>query len=229
LKEHNLTDRQQVNHKKYWDYYVSGVEGLFFAAAQAYHNRFCNSKNWKDVTFTLFCKGLKRDHFLGKVTIPVQQTPLIECGIQGCKGKLKFSISWRSLPSTSRLKGSWRIFIESAKNLPDRHLASISNPFCLITAVSDDDTHLNQITSTQANTFNPVWNECFDLPVTATPDALKLAFENCSSGLGSGDLHSLFYSRLESSGEIHCSKKTREWTECLQCTCLPISDLIGTS
>jgi len=101
-------------------------------------------------------------------TITVTENPV------GNKPCIKLDISWRSAPDKSRLKGSWRITIDQARNLPIKDMIS-SDPYCLVTASSkgpDGDTGyliFEQKTSVVTNNLNPVWAETLEVPSIRCP------------------------------------------------------------
>jgi C2 domain len=80
---------------------------------------------------------------------------------------LHCNISWRDFPAESRLRGSWKIVIEKATDLPIRDVKKrSSDPYCIVSAI-DRDGHIQfvQQTCVKIDTLNPTWNETFDVPV----------------------------------------------------------------
>ena len=134
---------------------------------------------------------------MGTATVAVEDTDDSEIKLCNNKGKesdatITYSLHWRSCPSGSRLKGTWRVGIKSAKNLPNMDEQSVSDPYCCVKATSADGRHcFEQVTRVIQNDLNPVWDATLDLPIASDADALKKALEGGKSGLGEGDLYAL--------------------------------------
>lgn len=230
-KEQHLSADEQQNRKKFWGYYKGGIEHLAWVAAQTYLHRFGNCSTWKEVTLTVYdFDAMTKDDSMGSVSVPVKETPLTQMKLHGSEATLSFSIHWRACPTGSRLKGTWRVFIEKAEKLPNKDTVTLSDPYCMITAISTDDNHrFEQVSTVVPNDLNPVWRETLDLPVAALEDALETALEEGKSGLGSGDLHgmmsrgrgksssSVLYGSLSLSSSRNISSSGfSEWSERLQ-------------
>jgi hypothetical protein len=167
-----LTLEEQNDRERFWAYYKDAIHTLSFNAAFFYCSRFSVSY-WDEVTVCVFdYDALTSDDFIGEVTLPLQTTKMATYQLKGphdryC-GSLCLSLSW-SEAACSRLKGTWKVHIDNATNLPAMNLASsLSDPYCLVIGKSNVSfLEFRQITSVKANTLDPVWDEIIEIPVAA--------------------------------------------------------------
>ena len=196
-KQHQTAEEQQ-DRAKFWGYYKGGVERLGWVAANAYMHRFGNAVAWKAVTLGIYdFDAMSKDDFMAKAVVPVEETEETTISLSkmggGDAGTLTYSMHWRPCPAGSRLKGTWRVCIKSAKDLPNTDEISVSDPYCCIQAASADGRHsLEAVTRILPNELSPVWEETIDLPIAANADALVEALQGSKTGLGDGDLSQLF-------------------------------------
>jgi hypothetical protein len=94
-------------------------------------------------------------------------------------GSIDAAVSWWKSPSSSRLKGAWRIRIIKGAGLKIKdNLTNSSDPYCVVTASSVAGApaalKFKQITSVQIQTLNPQWGgedgngETIDVPVSGS-------------------------------------------------------------
>mmetsp|Transcript_11591 Transcript_11591/g.23814 ORF Transcript_11591/g.23814 Transcript_11591/m.23814 type:complete len:808 (-) Transcript_11591:58-2481(-) len=194
-KMQHMTAEEQKDRATFWGYYKGGIERLGWTSARTYLHRFGNADQWKEVTLTIYdFDAMSKDDYMGSVVVPVEETDVTEVKLGNNKGRetdatLTYSLHYRPLPSGSRLKGTWRVVIKSAKNLPNMDDQSVSDPYCVVKALSADGQHcFEQVTRVIHNDLNPVWEETLDLPLAADADALKKALEAGKAGLSEGNL-----------------------------------------
>jgi len=194
----SMSAKEQQDRQEFWNYYKGGMERLAWVAARTYLHRFANADGWKEITLTIYdFDAMSKDDFMGTATVAVEDTDLSEIKLSNKKGKLSdatitYCLHWRPCPSGSRLKGTWRVGIKSAKNLPNMDDQSVSDPYCCVKATSVDGKHcFEQVTRVIQNDLNPVWDATLDLPIASDADALKKALEDGKAGLGEGDLYAL--------------------------------------
>ena len=126
---------------------------------------------------------------MGSITVPVAETATTEIKLTNNKGKetaasITYSMHYRPCPEGSRLKGTWRVEIKSAKNLPNMDEKSVSDPYCVVRAQSVDGKHIfEQVTRVIHNDLNPFWEETLDLPLASSSDALVKALEAGKPGV----------------------------------------------
>jgi len=197
-KMQTMPAKEQQDRQEFWNYYKGGMERLAWVAARTYLHRFANADEWKEITLTIYdFDAMSKDDFMGTATVAVEDTDVSEIKLSNTKGKesdatIAYSLHWRPCPTGSRLKGTWRVGIKSAKNLPNMDQDSVSDPYCCIKATSTDGKHcFEQVTRVIPNDLNPVWDATLDLPIASDGDALKKALEDGKSGLGEGDLCAL--------------------------------------
>jgi len=186
-----LSAAEQSDRKKFWDYYMCGIDELSHNATKKYNNQFSNSDGWDEVTVRVmdYDSG-NDDDFMGEVTLPLPKIPLettwseefvlrnkgkpFERGKRKngkSRGSIKLDISWCEAPKTSsRIKGSWHITIDRASNLRIKDIIS-SDPYCLVIARSKSF-EFKQMTSVKVKSLNPVWGETLELPVASMPSVL---------------------------------------------------------
>jgi len=184
--------KEQEDREKSWRGYLNGIERLTFCAVQTYQDFFTCSA-WKKLSLTVYDYDvILVDDFLGKVTIPFQETELKPHKLSNKmyikKGAIFFSIHWREFPYSSRLKGAWCIYLEKAKKLARRDISSQSDPYVLITAHAKDGTTHSQVSRTIKDNENPIWMETFEIPVAGFQDVLKQAYEEEGVSYCSDDL-----------------------------------------
>jgi len=188
-KHMQLTDMEQRDRSKFWGNYVGGIDRLSWEASRAYEQMFSNSDGWGEVTLTIYdFDSMTRNDMQGKITIPVEETPEKTVTLAGGI-KLTFALTWRALPQGSRLKGTWRLNIVRAKDVPpcDGPLRKTSDPFCEVLAVSKDTRRrFRQCTCVKMWDLNPEWNEVFDLPVAAKEGQLQAALNAAGHSFGGG-------------------------------------------
>jgi len=215
-KDSKLSNSERKDSSQFWKYYIGGVDRLAYEAAFLYHHRFCNTTQWEQVEIQVMdfdCSS--NDDFIGRVIIPTIK--VTKKTVKLCRNKNKFSRNSllksvfltysmfyddftvprqmeKSLSSYTngtwhrRLKGSWKLIIHEAHNVPsmDPKLNPFgrtkNDPYCVIVAMSSKiqkGRSFCQLTSTKQNVSNPKWEETFDLPVasvdTALTDALLYA------------------------------------------------------
>jgi len=186
-----LSTAEQSDRKKFWDYYISGIDELSRNAAKRYDNQFSNSDGWDEITVRVMDYDAgNNDDFMGEVTLPLPKIPLEttwseEYPLRGkgkpwirgrpkngrSRGSIKLDISWLDAPKeNSRIKGSWHITIDQASNLQVKDIIS-SDPYCLVIARSKSF-EFEQMTSVKVKSLDPVWGETFELPVASRPSVL---------------------------------------------------------
>jgi len=189
-KHIHLTDEDQRDRSKFWGNYVGGLDRLSWEASRSYEHQFGNADGWREVTLSLYdFDSMTRNDIQGKITIPVEETPEKIVSLGG-PIKLTYALTWRELPEGSRLKGTWRLHIIRAKDVPacDGPLRSTSDPFIEVVAVSKSGAHrFKQVTSIKIWDLNPEWNEIFDLPVAAREGQLQAALNVAGHTLSSGE------------------------------------------
>jgi len=186
LERHNeLTEEERQDRVRFWQMYVGGIDRLSWEAARAYRHRFSNAGQWRELQITLFdFDSMTSNDFIGRLVLPVEEmaeTVLPMCA-SGREFTLTMSMTWRRFPVGSRLKGCWRVHIVKADGLPDKNGMAAGggcDPFCEIIAVSADQRplRLRQRSMVKVAESCPVWDEIFDLPVAAQPDALRKAMQ----------------------------------------------------
>lgn len=98
---------------------------------------------------------------------------------------ISYSMTYERLPTGGRLSGLWRVCILEAKNLPACDTWGTSDPFCVVSATSEDGKQiLTHQTNVIARDKNPRWNETFDFPVMANCDRLKQGLDAVAPFLG---------------------------------------------
>lgn len=197
-KMQHMSAKEQQDRQEFWNYYKGGMERLAWVAARTYLHRFANGVEWKEITLTIYdFDAMSKDDFMGTATVAVEDTDDSEIKLCNNKGKesdatITYSLHWRPCPDGSRLKGTWRVGIKSAKNLPNMDEQSVSDPYCCVKATSADGKHcFEQVTRVIQNDLFPVWDATLDLPIASDADALKKALEGGKPGLGEGDLYAL--------------------------------------
>lgn len=211
-KHLKLSEKDQHDRGEFWRYYMGGVDRLAWEAARAYRHRFCCASSWSHVTFQISdFDSMSENDFIGRLTVPVEETPetsaeivtqtgnhvVGDFGLRG-SARLTYSMTWKPYPKGSRFIGAWRICVLRAENLPRQdklQLRTTSDPFCEITAVSNDKSGMlcvRQLTSVKVRTLNPEWGECFELPIVADSGNLESALQSASPGLAIGSASSTF-------------------------------------
>jgi len=186
-----LSTAEQSDRKKYWEYYMYGVDELSRNAAKMYDNQFSNSGGWDEITVRVMdYDASNNDDFMGEVTLPLPKLPLENTWseefilrnkgkkwLRGdpkkgrSRGSIKLDISWWDAPKTSsRMKGSWHITVDQASNLQIKDVIS-SDPYCLVIARSKSF-EFEQMTSVKEKSLHPVWGETLELPVVSSASAL---------------------------------------------------------
>ena len=156
---------------------------------------------------------------MGCIRVPIKPTELHDHKIEkGNKARISFSIEWVDYPKSSRLKGVWRVCIQKATNL--RYVDMLtSDPYCIITAVSNDRRHCyDQTTSVIPNTLNPIWNEFFEIPVMKSNRELEHALQE--SGIEYDNVKGILQSDkwLEKHvplNHVISSSSVKSWSDCV--------------
>lgn len=238
-KHLKLSEKDQHDRGEFWRYYMGGIDRLAWEAARAYRHRFCCVSSWSHATFQISdFDSMSENDFIGRLTVPVEETPetsaelITQTGNQvvgdfGLRGsaKLTYSMTWRPYPKGSRFIGAWRICVLRAENLPRQdklQLRTTSDPFCEITAMSDDRSGMlcvRQLTSVKVRTLNPEWGECFELPIVADTGNLASALQRASPGLAISSALSTFpgekLPRWQTEGpvpELSATKSQSRWS-----------------
>jgi hypothetical protein len=189
-----LSDKEQHDRATFWSYYVGGIDRLLWEAARAYRHRFGNAEGWATVTFAVFdFDSMTENDFMGTATVPLEPTDEKTISLRHYSGAtvtggfrgvatLTYSVQTRELPEGSRLAAAWRVCVIRAENLPRMDVMqgrSTSDPFCTVTAVSEDgNVRFRQQTSVKVKNLDPEWKEAFDIPVAAKAGELEAALED---------------------------------------------------
>jgi len=190
-KNDRLTAAQQADYKKFWGYYIDGVDRLAWEAARAYKHRFGNPIGWTEALLTLvdFDKS-GYDQVFGYVKIsPLHKTDTQVAEIIDSQGvavtsatgepaTLTYAIEYREYPEGSYLKGAWRIRVINAFNLPRMSFKGPPDVYAELIAWSDphkggERYGFRQITSVRHSDLHPQWNETLELPIAAHPNVLS--------------------------------------------------------
>jgi len=190
-KHMQLSDNDQRDRSKFWGNYVGGIDRLAWEAARAYWHNFNNADGWAELSFLIFdFDSMTRNEFIANLDVPVEETAektvKLDCGNNA---SFTYSITWRPLPEESRMKGTWRVTVHRAVNIPGRDgpFKSASDPFVEVLAVSKDgERRYRQASSVKPHTVNPVWDEVFDVPVALRSGELEASLDAAARGLGSG-------------------------------------------
>ena len=178
-KHDKLSVEEKIDRQTFWKYYVGGINHLSYVAASAYLNHFGNCTEWSTLHLTIRdYDAVSDDEYLGVIQVPLKDTPLEEHPLRhGKKGKLLFSVEWNPYPACSRFHGSWKVFIQQAKNLIVGDLTS-SDPYCVVTALSNDGKLcFEQCTKVVSKTLDPIWEETFEIPLVKSDREVKLALD----------------------------------------------------
>jgi len=181
-KHLELSSADQNDRATFWKFYCRGIDRLAWESARAYSHLFGNDQDWRNVVATLYdFDSMSKNDFLGRVVLPLRPTETPQAVAlldmkerlvngRGGPSRLTYSMSFRSYPEGSRLRGSWRICIHSAENLPAANIKGDSDPFVSLTAESEDgELFCKQQTSVVVRTLNPTWNEILELPLVHPP------------------------------------------------------------
>lgn len=190
-KKNNEADDRMT----FWNYYKGAILQIFWSAAKSYVCRFGNIDHCEQIVITV-CKlyaGME-EHHLGQLEVPLVPTNLTSSSILARNSKIEvgtvqYSIEWRpNNRNTSRLKGSWNIHILKA-NIHQRKSSTLRkmvtvppNLYCVITATNsnNDSLSFDQVSSMKSNTYNPIWNETFTIPIVKS-NQIKEAISLSSS------------------------------------------------
>jgi len=169
-----LSSNDQNRRNKYWNFYKKGIAKLAWNASLEYKSRF-GTKKWLEIVINIMdFDALSKDDFLGRITIPVEETPEKTLKLENkSKSTFTYSISWHPLDD-SRLYGVWKVRIVGARSLQNKDFIVVgcSDPYCMLTARAEgtqgEFENFKQCTTVKPNVLNPVWNEEFELPVSPT-------------------------------------------------------------
>ena len=151
------------------------------------------------------------EYYLGQLIIPLKPTILTSSPILARNSdtevkSVQYSIAWVPCHrNISRLKGSWNIHILKAnihrKTSTLRKMVNTApNLYCVVTAVNSDieTSSFDQVSCIQTNTYNPIWNETFTIPIALDSNKIKEAFLNSSTPSSKGkDNHEMIDTILQ--------------------------------
>lgn len=179
-----MAAEDQADRLEYWKFYSGGINRLAWEAARFYWHHFCNTGGWSELQITVYdFDSHSANDYIGQVRLPLAEcgettVPLHNAAGYAVSGKsgpasLAYSVSWRSLPEGSRLRGAWRIHLLRAQNLPglDGVISEhTSDPFVSLLALSGDGQfQCQQSSCVVARNVNPSWDETFEFPVAVGP------------------------------------------------------------
>jgi C2 domain len=180
-----MTEAEHADRQRFWENYKNGIYRLTYNATREYYHHFTNCGQWTELIVKVMdFDSMKPDDYMGQVVISLpdqSDSDAVEglrgshaYDLRGCAdhsgktcGTVYCSISWLEFPPGSRLRGSWRITIERATDLPAKDLSTgTSDPYCIVTA-RDACNHrqVSQMTCVKPRSLNPQWNETIDVPV----------------------------------------------------------------
>lgn len=177
-----LTTVEKNDRQLYWGYYCGGIDCLAWRVVSTYRHHFGNATEWTEAQVTVYdFDSFTSNDYLGRIVVPLATgsvtkevtVPLLDSSskpvrAQGQTATITYSLEWRDFPSSSRLKGCWRIRIVNAQNLQVSDLMTqSSDPFVSVVAVAGD-LRFEQNSSIVARNMNPEWNETFEVPIAAT-------------------------------------------------------------
>jgi len=139
------------------------------------------NKNSKEISSSKSSKSLRKSIYLTYSLQFVEYTDESD----NCKSPakaLKSQSSYTNKIWHRRLKGSWKLTIHEAENVPsmDPKLNPLgrpkNDPYCVIIVMSskaeEEGRCFRQLTSIKQNVANPLWDETFDFPLASTDTAL---------------------------------------------------------
>jgi len=91
-------------------------------------------------------------------------------------GKVVVSVEWRDIPEGSAIVGMWRVHLHRAVDLIFTDLTeSKADPMAVITAfqIGGHGLNFHQLSKVIVDTFNPVWEEVFELPIASSSTRLQ--------------------------------------------------------
>lgn len=161
-----------------WRCYKGGLDRLAWEAARAYHQRFCNPAQWKEMKVTVLdFDSTSADDVIGSASLPLEaaeeRTVPLRDGrgstvvTRGGDATITYTMEYREFPKGARLRGAWCVKILRASNLTvcDKLLGT-SDAYATVSAVSQDGAALaQQSTAVVARNLSPTWNECFEFPL----------------------------------------------------------------
>ena len=184
-----MTAVEQNDRQRFWANYKNGMAQLAYNATRAYYHHFATNSRWTELTLQVMdFDSMTADDYIGQVTIALPDlsdtaarqslqasSMYVLSGHRGPCGTIYCSISWMEFPAESRLRGTWRVTIERAVDLPVMDSNNSSDPYCVVIArdgYGDSSKEgvpcrreLHQMTCVKARSLNPVWNETIDLPI----------------------------------------------------------------
>jgi len=201
----SLSEAKRRDRDEFWGYYVGGVDRLLWEAMRAYWHRFGNvvagthtSRPWRKASIRVMdFDSMCGNDYIGQVTFPLVPTPeqtvaLLDTKkqpVMGVGGKtpsqLTFSVEYRPLPQSSRLKGVWRVHIKSASGLPAMDQwqgRGKSDCFAVLHAVSADGRCQSRCqTCVIPDSLEPVWEETLEVPEAAQARLLDGALASAAT------------------------------------------------
>ena len=199
-----MTVAEQNDRQGFWNNYKSGVSSLAYNAARSFYHHFTNTGRWTQLTLKVMdFDSFTRDDYLGQAefTLPDPSDTAAVKALEGSgryqlignrggatSGIIMCSIIWVAFPNESRLRGTWRVTIQRAEDLPAMDPNNLSDPYCILiardfmngndnnsTASSPSRRELHQVTCVKPRSLNPGWNETFDVPIFKVEHASCLA------------------------------------------------------
>eukprot|EP00928_Gymnodinium_smaydae_P064986 TRINITY_DN48198_c0_g1_i1.p1 TRINITY_DN48198_c0_g1~~TRINITY_DN48198_c0_g1_i1.p1 ORF type:complete len:711 (-),score=74.33 TRINITY_DN48198_c0_g1_i1:136-2217(-) len=227
-EQHRLfSDEQKEDREEFWGLYNVGVSRLFWESARYYwHN--CCADDWSYLELFVYDRDYaSKDDFIGSarfdldsskqdsnnapfqfdrrdMTLHLTDKGKHVVGTDGKRSELNISLSFEAFPSPSRLRGAWRVRVESASSLPAYDVSGSSDPFVVVTMcqlgkkkvkgteVSTVLRRAQRLTRFIDKCLNPKWDEEFEFPVTFPHANAKNAGEASfrqELGIGSIDFH----------------------------------------
>eukprot|EP00928_Gymnodinium_smaydae_P028560 TRINITY_DN21746_c0_g1_i1.p1 TRINITY_DN21746_c0_g1~~TRINITY_DN21746_c0_g1_i1.p1 ORF type:complete len:704 (+),score=102.15 TRINITY_DN21746_c0_g1_i1:46-2112(+) len=226
-----FTEEQQEDREEFWGLYNVGIGRLLWESARYYwHN--CCAEDWTFIEFFVYDRNYaSKDSFIGSAQLDLESTKcnnsnnttapsqlakrdvtlLLKSnkgrtvvGANGKQTELKVSLAFDSFPRPSRLRGAWRVRVESASSLPVCDIVGSSDAFVLV-AMSQLGPkrktpsgkeiepkvvrRAQRLTRVIEKSLHPKWEEEFEFPVVFSYANADHAGESCfRQGLGIGDI-----------------------------------------
>lgn len=180
LKQHtSLPAQEQADRLEYFRFYKGGITRLAWEAARFRWHNFGNAQGWSQLCISVYdFDSHSSNDLIGQAsvqlqdcretTVPLQDEAGIEVVGKSGPATVSYSVTWCSLPSSSRLAGLWRVCLLRAENLvgKDGFKEQTSDPFAQLLARSSDGTYWSRHTScVMPRNLNPEWRETFEFPV----------------------------------------------------------------
>mmetsp|Transcript_112776 Transcript_112776/g.364211 ORF Transcript_112776/g.364211 Transcript_112776/m.364211 type:complete len:407 (-) Transcript_112776:8-1228(-) len=191
----DLTVAEQQDRAQFWGYYADGIDRLLHGTLCAYWGRYGSTAKWKQVEVYVYDFDSMTDNdFIGKVTLPLAPASettvvLLDGNNQEVSGywnrspsTLTYRITYRPHPEGSRVRGSWRLHLVGAGNLPALDtLKCSSDPFVVVEAVAEDGRRFRQQSSVILGNLNPRWGETIDIADVSRASLLEDAMITAGS------------------------------------------------